>query len=76
MAEVIGWIVLRDGLRPLWNADAPRLFADYAEAQGARRAMDTVTAVTQARCEELQRRFDAHCGSSDDRRRGEVREIC
>jgi len=57
-AQVIGWVVWRDGLRPLWDTDGPKVFTDYEEAQAARRLLDAVAAVTQARFEELRRRFD------------------
>jgi len=60
---VIGWVVWRDGLKPLWDTDGPKLFTDYQEAQAARRLLDAVSAVTQARLEELQRRFDPGRGS-------------
>ena len=57
-SEFAGWVVWRDGLRPLWDTDGPKLFADHDEALAARRLLDVVSAVTQARLEELQRRFD------------------
>ena len=57
-SEFAGWIVWRDGLRPLWDTDGPKLFADHDEALAARRLLDVVSAVTQARLEDLQRRFD------------------
>jgi len=56
-AQVVGWIVWRDGREPRPNGDGI-LFTDYAEALAARRLLDVVSAVTQARLEELQRRFD------------------
>jgi len=55
---IIGWIVWRDGLRPVWDTDGPNLFTDYAEAKAARRMLDVVSPVTQERFEELRRRFD------------------
>jgi len=57
-AQVIGWIVWKDGRRPLWDTDGPRLFTDYAEAVAARQCLDVVAAVTQARLDELRRQFD------------------
>jgi len=61
--EVIGWVVWRDGLRPLWDTDGPKVFTDHDEAQAARRPLDTVAAVTQARYEEMTRWFDPGRGS-------------
>jgi len=61
--QVVGWIVWRDGLRPLWDTDGPKVFTDYQEALAARRLLDAVSAVTQARYEELTRRFDPGRGS-------------
>ena len=57
-AQVIGWVVWRDGLKPLWDTDGPKLFADHDEALAARRLLDVVSPITQARYEELRRRFD------------------
>jgi len=34
--NVIGWVVWRDGLRPLWDTTGPKLFDDYAEALARR----------------------------------------
>ena len=56
-AQVVGWIVWRDGREPRRNGDGI-LFTDHAEALAAKRLLDVVSVVTQARYEELQRRFD------------------
>ena len=56
-SEFAGWIVWKDGREPRRNGDGI-LFTDYQEALAARRLLDVVSAVTQARLEELQRRFD------------------
>jgi len=61
--EVVGWIIWRDGLKPLWGTDGPQVFTDYDEAQAARRLLDVVSAVTLVRYEELRRRFDPGRGS-------------
>ena len=55
---VIGWIIWKDGLKLSWDGTGPKLFTDYQEALAARRLLDVVAAVTQARYEELTRRFD------------------
>jgi len=57
-SEVVGWIVWRDGREPRRNGDGPELFTDHAEALAARRPLDVVSPVTQARYNELSRRFD------------------
>ena len=57
-AQVIGWVVWRDGLRPLWDTDGPKLFNDYQEALAARRLLDVVAPVTAERLAELARQFD------------------
>jgi len=57
-AQVIGWVVWHDGLRPLWDTDGPKVFTDYQEAQAARRLLDVVSPMTQARYDELRRQFD------------------
>ena len=57
-AQVIGWVVWRDGLKPLWDTDGPKVFTDYQEAQAARRLLDVVSPMTQARYDELRRQFD------------------
>ena len=53
---VIGWIVWRDGLRPAWDTSGPKVFTDYREARDARRLLDVVSPITQARYNELARR--------------------
>ena len=57
-SEFAGWIVWRDGLRPLWDTDGPKLFTDYAEALAARRLLDVVAPVMAERLAELARQFD------------------
>lgn len=52
-----GWIVWRDGLRPVWDTDGPKLFTDYQEARAAAKMLDVVAAVTAERFAELARRF-------------------
>jgi len=56
-SEFVGWVVFRDGREPRLNGDGI-LFADYAEAQAARRLLDVIAPITQARLEELRRQFD------------------
>jgi len=56
--EVIGWVVWRDGLRPMWDTTGPKVFTDYQEARDARRLLDVVAPVTPERLAELARRFD------------------
>jgi len=53
MAEVIGWIVWWNGLRPLLDAGKVKLFTEHGAAVAARRMLDTVAAVTQERYNEL-----------------------
>ena len=54
--EVVGWIVWRDGREPRRNGSGI-LFTDHAEAQEKRGLLDVVSPVTQARHNELARRF-------------------
>ena len=56
--QVVGWVVWRDGLRPVWDTDGPKLFNDYQEALAARRLLDVVAPVTAERLAELARQFD------------------
>jgi len=65
-AQVIGWVVWRDGLRPLWDTTGPKVFTDYGEAKAACRLLDVVSPVTAERFAELTRRFDGGRGSGDD----------
>ncbi|GEM_PF-1395741 len=55
--NVIGWVVWRDGLRPVWDTDGPKVFASWQEARDARRLLDVVAPVTAERLAELARRF-------------------
>lgn len=61
-AQVIGWIIWCDGLQPLWDTDGPKVFTDFAEAARRRGMLDVVSPITQARYEELARRFDGGRG--------------
>ena len=61
-AQVIGWVVWRDGREPRRNGDGI-LFTDYAEALAARRLLDVVAPVTAARLAELAWPFDPGRGS-------------
>jgi len=51
---VIGWVLWRNG-RLLTDGEGPILFTDHGQAQAERRSMDTVSAVTAERLEELKK---------------------
>ena len=58
-APVIGWLIWKDGLAPLWDTTGPLLFTDYAEAVKRRGMLDTCEPVTLADVERARRRFGA-----------------
>jgi len=51
---IAGWLLWRNGSL-LAGEDGPVLFNTYEEAQAERRSMDTISAVTAERLEELKK---------------------
>ena len=47
-APVIGWLIWKDGLEPLWDTDGPLVFTDYTEALAKRGLLDTCEPATAA----------------------------
>ena len=58
LAPVVGWLVIVNGLRAMWDTDGPRLFTGYQEAQRARGWLDTCEPATAADVERWRRQFD------------------
>ena len=57
MENILGWVLWRNGLRPAWDGDSPKVFTTHQAVQAARGWFDTISPITAARLAEIKEKF-------------------